>query len=59
MRLDAIASLGWSWDFLAPLCVGDRVHGAIELRSIRPTSDGDRAIATLAMRLVRDDGTVT
>lgn len=59
MRLDAIASLGWSWDFLVPLCVGDRVHGAIELRSIRPTSDGDRAIAKLAMRLVRDDGTVT
>lgn len=57
VRLRAIASLGWSWDFAAPLCVGDRIRGLVEVTALRATSDGRRAVASLAMRLVRDDGT--
>lgn len=58
VRLAAIASLGWTWDFRAPLLIGDRVCGEVAVKEVRRTSRPERAVVRLPMRLLKEDGTV-
>jgi acyl dehydratase len=46
-QFDAMASLGWDWRFDAPVLAGDMIGVTITVKSLRPTSDGKRGIATL------------
>jgi acyl dehydratase len=43
-----------TWSFKAPVRPGDTITGIVEVLSVRE----DKPIATLATRVVRDDGTV-
>ncbi len=46
-QFSAIASLGWAWDFSAPVLAGDQIAARISVRELRKTSDGKRGIVTL------------
>ena len=43
----AQASLGWDWQFSAPVLVGDELRAEIIIESIKPLSDGLRAVINL------------
>lgn len=59
VRLAAIASLGWSWDFRAPIRPGDRIHAEITVEEARPSrTRPDRGVATLAFRVLSQNGTL-
>ena len=49
VRLNAIASLGWTWEFRRPVHPGDRITGRIAIAGLRPTRRPDRGIARLAL----------
>ena len=46
-RFRAIASLGWTWSFRAPVFIGDRIGAAITIADKRTTGKPDRGILTL------------
>ena len=57
VRLAAIASLSWSWDFRAPIRPGDRIHAEITLEEARPSrTKPDRGVAKLAFRVLNQEG---
>jgi acyl dehydratase len=56
VRLKAIASLGWTWDFRRPICPGDRISAVISVAGLRQTKRPDRGIATLAFDAVNGEG---
>ncbi|MEZ5670793.1 MAG: MaoC/PaaZ C-terminal domain-containing protein [Alphaproteobacteria bacterium] len=58
VRIPAIASLGWNWDFKAPLCAGDRIEGRVRIGELKATSKPERAFVRLDMRLVANGDTV-
>ena len=58
VRIAAIASLGWTWDFKAPLCAGDRIEGRVSIGALAPTSKPERAFMQLDMALIANDTTV-
>lgn len=56
VRLAAVASLGWTFDFTAPILIGDRIQATITVRSTRPTRRPDRGIAVLGFDVVNQRG---
>lgn len=56
VRLAAVASLGWSWDFRAPIHPGDRIAARVTVLELRPTRRPDRGIARLGFRLDDQSG---
>ncbi len=55
-QFDAVASLGWDWEFAAPVLVGDSVRARIEVRELRPTSNPQRGIVLLDIRVTNQRG---
>jgi 3-hydroxybutyryl-CoA dehydratase len=55
-QFDAVASLHWSWDFSAPVLVGDRISATLTVESLRPTRAPGRGIVRLGVRVVNQDG---
>ena len=55
-----IASVAWqSWDFVAPIHIGDTVHVEWEIVEARPSSSRPEAgVVTEDIRLVKQDGSV-
>jgi 3-hydroxybutyryl-CoA dehydratase len=59
VRLAAVASLSWTWDFRAPIRPGDRIHAEITLEEVLPSrSKPDRGVAKLLFRVLNQDGTL-
>ncbi len=58
VRIAAIASLGWSWDFKGPLVSGDRISGLVRINQLRMTSKPGRAFCELALRLIGNGETI-
>jgi acyl dehydratase len=52
------ASLGWNWDFLQPIRVGDRLHVKYRIGSMRVTRKAGWGIVNLASELINQDGEV-
>lgn len=52
------ASLGWTWDFLKPIRVGDRLSVRYRVGAMRPTKKPDWGIVTLPSELVNQHGEV-
>jgi acyl dehydratase len=48
----AVASLGWDWQFRAPLFPGDTIRAVMEVRTTRPTSRPDRGIVTIGFTVL-------
>ena len=43
-RFDALASLGWDWDFKAPVLSGDQISARFTVREKRLTRSGNRGL---------------
>lgn len=52
------ASLGWSWDFLKPIHVGDRLTVRYRIGAMRATKKPDWGILTLPSELINQNGEV-
>ena len=52
------ASLGWAWDFLKPIRVGDRLHVNYRITAMRETKKSGWGIVNLASELINQDGEV-
>jgi len=55
-RFAAIASLEWQYRFVAPIYAGDRIHAQIEVLDTRTTSDGQRGVVRLGIRVLNQHG---
>ena len=51
-------SLGWSWDFLRPIRVGDRLHVRYHVGAARTVKRPGWGIVTLPSELINQDGEV-
>ncbi len=54
----ALASLGWTWDFRAPIFFGDTIHVRMRLRDKRLTKTQGRGIFFLAVELLNQRGEI-
>jgi acyl dehydratase len=52
------ASLGWTWDFLKPIYVDDRLHVKFRIGSMRPTKKPEWGIVVLPSELINQKGEV-
>ncbi len=52
----ALAFLSMTWEFHAPVCIGDRIHVVWWVSSKRPTSKPGRAIVIRDMDVFNQDG---
>jgi 3-hydroxybutyryl-CoA dehydratase len=57
VRIMAIASLGWSWKFCAPILAGDLISAAVSVVGARLSSKG-QGLVTLAISVTNQDGVV-
>jgi 3-hydroxybutyryl-CoA dehydratase len=48
-RIDAIASLEWTWRFIAAIYPGDRIQGRVEVLSTRPTRKPGRGVVRIGI----------
>ncbi len=55
-QFKAIASLGWSWSFCAPVLAGDTVGARITILDKRETKKRDRGILTLGFKVTNQRG---
>lgn len=55
-QVDAAASLGWEWEFTAPVLAGDSVRARIEVRDLRRTPNPQRGIVTLDIIVTNQRG---
>lgn len=58
VKLEAVASLGWSLSFSAPVLVGDEIAVLLRVESKRATRDPQRGIVSFAMKILNQDGQV-
>ena len=59
VRLAAIASLGWQWDFKAPIRPGDRIRAKATVLEVRPSrSKPDRGLVSLRFRVLNQHDTL-
>jgi 3-hydroxybutyryl-CoA dehydratase len=59
LRLRAIASLHWTWEFAGPIFLGDTIHVRLRVAAKRASrSKPDRGVVTLALEVVNQRGEV-
>jgi len=58
VRIMAVASLGWNWNFRGPILVGDRIGVTVTVKSKRLTSKGERGITMLGFIVTNQRGEV-
>jgi acyl dehydratase len=59
LRVRAIASLGWTWEFTGPIFPGDTIHVRMKVAGKRASrSKPDRGVVTLALEVVNQRGEV-
>jgi acyl dehydratase len=51
-------SLGWTWDFVAPIKIGDVLHVKFRVGSMRPTKKPDWGIVVLPCELINQRGEI-
>jgi len=57
-QFDAVASLGWEWDFLRPVVVGDTLRATLTVKGRRKTGKPTRGILRLEVVVIRGAGEV-
>lgn len=57
VKLMAIASLGWNWQFTGAILAGDRIGAVIRVDELRLSSKG-KGVLTLMLEVKKQDGTV-
>jgi acyl dehydratase len=58
LRFPPGSSLGWTWDFLKPIKVGDRLHVKFRIGSMRTTKKPEWGIVVLPSELINQNGEV-
>ena len=59
LRVRAIASLGWSWEFTGPIFLGDTIQVRMRVTEKRASrSKPDRGVVTLGLEVVNQRGEV-
>lgn len=59
LRVRAIASLAWSWEFTGPIFLGDTIHVRMRVTDKRASrSKPDRGVVTLGLEVVNQRGEV-
>ena len=58
VRIMAVASLGWNWNFKGPILVGDRIGVEVSVKAKRLTGKGDRGLTTLGFSVTNQRGAV-
>ena len=58
VRIAAIATLEWTYTFLGPVYVGDRIFARITVLDTRPTKDPQRGVARLNFDVINQHGEV-
>lgn len=59
LDVNAVASLHWSWDFVAPIFLGDTVVAELTIAELRESkSKPDKALVTTEFLLKNQDGEV-
>jgi 3-hydroxybutyryl-CoA dehydratase len=53
---DAIASLGWTWNFRAPVLAGDTISARLRIIDKRETKNPERGILTIAFIVTNQHG---
>jgi 3-hydroxybutyryl-CoA dehydratase len=53
---DAIASLGWTWNFRAPVFAGDTISATLLVIGMRETKNPERGILTIAFSVTNQKG---
>ena len=56
VQLDAIASLGWTWNFSAPVFIGDRIAARLEVSEARASRNPTRGVVRLALTVTNQNG---
>jgi acyl dehydratase len=54
----ALAFLGLTWKFSAPILIGDTIHAIFRIAALRETSKPDRGIVVEAIRVLNQRGQV-
>ena len=57
-RFDALASLGWTWRFVAPVLAGDDISARFTVREKRLTANGKRGIVKIAAQAMNQHDSV-
>lgn len=52
----ALTLLAASWEYKAPVFIGDTIHARLEVKEARKSSKGGRGIVTFAIRVLNHDG---
>lgn len=55
-RFRAVAALGWTWKFVGPIHVGDRIQAEISVQAKRADHFADRGVLTLAFEVKNQRG---
>jgi len=55
-RIDALASLGWTWAFTKPVFTDDTIRAVFCVAQKRLTSSGKRGVVTLDVEVFNQDG---
>ncbi|MBI3697167.1 MAG: acyl dehydratase [Acidobacteria bacterium] len=58
-QVHAIASLGWNWEFAAPIFLDDTIHVRLQVKEKRASrSKPDRGVVVLALEVINQRGEV-
>ncbi|AEI95995.1 (R)-hydratase [Roseobacter litoralis] len=57
-RFDALASLGWTWRFVAPVLAGDTISAKFVIREKRLTANGKRGITKITAQAMNQHGDI-
>lgn len=55
-QFKAVASLGWNWNFRAPVLAGDRIAAELRIAEKRATRNPGRGILKLDFKVTNGDG---
>lgn len=58
VRIMAVASMGWNWNFKGPILAGDRIGVEVRVKALRLTAKGGRGLTTLHFSVTNQHGVV-
>jgi acyl dehydratase len=59
LRVRAIASLGWTWEFTGPIFIGDTIHVRMKVAGKRASrTKSDRGVVRLELEVINQRGEV-
>lgn len=57
-RLDGLVSLGWNWNFQAPVLAQDTIHGEITIAGKQKSRGGDHGSVRMELKVTNQNGRI-